>query len=275
MNSASRIALPRCCALLLVGTAGWFVQAGGVETMTLPTLAEHAGQVLVGTVQSSRSYWAENPRRIETELVFGELRFLKGRLPDSGLEFRLVVPGGRVADWELRVSCTPQFAVGERWLLFLLPTYKTFPVVGLHQGAFRISTGADGVARVYFANGMPVTGLDHAGIVQGAAAGAAQPVSCAAAPKTSGAPAASRLVAARGLSLRAAAAAPVAALTLEEFVARIQPVLDASRDHRLTHPAGRSTGSVPRAVPLRPRDARPRSPSAARGPSTGAGRAQP
>jgi hypothetical protein len=255
MNSPKVTATARCCALLLASAAGCFAQAGGVEPMTLATLADHAGQVLVGTVRSSRSYWAEDPRRIETELLFHDVRFLKGRLPESGTEFRLVVPGGRIDEWELRVGCTPQFGVGERWLLFLLPTYKTYPVVGLHQGAFRVVADADGMERIYAPGGQPVTGIDADDLVQCGMTSRMHGHAAGPAGATAHAPGESRLVLANGVVVRGSAAPPAAALTLDAFLARIQAVLDASRDHHLTAPAGQPIQPVLRARPLRARAA--------------------
>ena len=49
----------------------------------------------------------------------------------------------------LFMASAPAFAAGEKWILFLLPTYKTFPVVGLSHGAFRVPTDTDGVERVF------------------------------------------------------------------------------------------------------------------------------
>lgn len=213
---------------LALAWAGLTPPASGsiVVPMDLPTLADHAGQVLVGEVVSAESYWAEHPRRIETRLSLARVDYLKGRLPDATDAFTLVVPGGTVGETTMRLADAPAFAVGERWVLFLLPEYRTFPTVGIAQGAFRVATDRDGTARVFDAAHNPVTGVDAEGAVQIAQARAATP--------------ADRLVSATSVRVAPAAADPAAtALTYDEFVTLIRPVLDRSRDHHLTQPAGR------------------------------------
>ncbi len=221
-------------------------QAASVVPMSAAMLADCAGQVIVGEVAATRSYWADSPRRIETEVVFERVDYLKGRHADAGTSFVLKVPGGTVGDMTLRIADAPTLAVGERWVLFLLPEYKVHPVVGLTQGAFRVTTDGGGVARVRDAAGRPVTGVDAAGCVQTAAA--AGPVGTANAYATSG------LVDAAG-GVRVAnvqpTAAPAEGLTYEEFVAQLRPILVRSREHGLTAPAGRPALAEMKAVPLR------------------------
>ncbi|MFQ5591011.1 MAG: hypothetical protein ACE5HE_07615 [Phycisphaerae bacterium] len=198
--------------------------------MSLATLSDHAGQVIVGTVQSVRSYWADSPRRIESEITLAQVVYLKGALPGSEPTFTLIVPGGSVGQTHMQITDAPTFGVGEEWILFLLPTYKTFPVVGLSQGALRVLTDASGVKRVTSASAHPLKGIDQRGF----AYFASSPVkmSEANAPKTVGA-----------VDLRQAQtvtrATGVQGMPLDEFLAMLQPILDGSADHNLTEPAGR------------------------------------
>ena len=228
------------CVFALVGT----VHASTVVPMTVETLADHAGQVIVGTVSSVRSYWADNPRRIESEVTFGQVEYLKGALPDARDEFTLIVPGGTVGEMSLAVCCAPQFNVKEKWLLFLLPSYKTFPVVGLYQGSFIVQADADGIERVSHRRHdvlEPVTGVGTEGFVQYSV--------------NHDSSVHDHLQAAHSLRLKEGSASTPAtpALTYAEFVDLLRPILAASRDHELTQPAGqRVLLEYTRAVPLRP-----------------------
>lgn len=220
--------------LMLVAPAS----ASSVIPMPLATLADHAGQVIVGEVASVRPHWADGPRRIQTEIVFQHVEYLKGRLADSGDTFVLLVPGGTVGEMTLRLADTPAFAVGDKWVLFLLPEYKTYPVVGLAQGAFRVQASPDGVARVYDAVGQPVTGFDAEGFVQ------------LAPPAQSDATV--RLAGSEKLRVRVPAAQPAAQpLTYDEFRTLLRPVLSQSRTYALQGPAGKPAPVQQRPVPLR------------------------
>jgi hypothetical protein len=202
-------------------------KAGSVVPMSLDVVSDHAGQVIAGKIASIRSYWADNPRRIESEVVFEQVDYLKGALPDSGSTFRLTVPGGTVGQMGMRIAGAPEFATGQEWVLFLLPTYKTFPVVGLSQGAFRIVADGDGIKRVHSASGAPFVGVD-----------ASLKTLTARVQRLS---ATTSLI--DGMNVRVK---PVPeerdtaeGLTYAEFLAQIRPILEKTRDHRLSEPAGR------------------------------------
>lgn len=183
--------------------------AASVVPMTVATLADHAGQVVSGEVTAVESYWTGRPARIESRVTFESVSYLKGAHPGAGDTFALTVPGGRVDTFEMRLEGAPRFEVGQSWLLFVLPAYRTHPVVGISQGAFRIARDADGVERVE-RDGRAVLGLDGQGFVRLADAA------------------------------RAEGDAPhPAALTRGEFVELVAPILAASRDHALAEPAGR------------------------------------
>ena len=162
--------------------------ASTVIPMNLDTLADHAGQVIVGQVTSVRSYWTEAPRRIESEITFQHVEYLKGTLPTSGSTFSLIVPGGTVGKMTMRIAGAPTYAAGEEWILFLLPEYKTFPVVGVWQGAFRIEADAAGERRVCDVSRRPVSGFTTDGFTR--------------TESTRANVAADRLVSARGARLR-------------------------------------------------------------------------
>jgi len=209
--------------------AGLQARASSVVPMNLAALSDHAGQVIVGTVAAVRCYWEQNPPQILSEVTFEGVEYLKGGRPDIDPTFTLLVPGGTVGTMEIRVCGAPNFAVGERWLLCLLPSYKTFPVVGISQGAFRLVPDAEGVARVYHQVNetlLPITGIDAEGFVQVSG--------------TCRGPLRARV--AGGVNtqvrIRSAPANMGRAMSYGQFLARLGPILQRSKDHHLTGPAG-------------------------------------
>jgi len=231
-----RIVAAVLCAVVAVLCAPGAFGANVVQ-MSVETMADHAGQVIVGEVVSVRSYWAENPKRIESEVQLSGISYLKGALPDSGDTFTLVVPGGRVDEWEVHLCCAPRLRVGQRWILFLLPTYKTFPVVGFYQGAFRIERGPNGIERVYDAAGGSVLGVDSDGVVLST--------------RESKASAREHVTESEYVRFSPLTAAAADSLTYKAFRAQIQSVLDTSKSYALSEPAGRPVIVPIQAVPLR------------------------
>ena len=235
-------------ALVLLGVVApaWGSQ---VEEMSVRRLADLAAQVVVGQVSAVHSSWAENPRRIETEITLAQVEYAKGGHAGAGQTFSLVVPGGTVGDWTLRVSGAPEFAVGEKWMLFVLPTYKTHPVVGVYRGAFRVEVDAAGVERVYDAERQAVQGIDARGMIVSAEGerhdldlAGRHSVDKLLSERPAGKPVPQRAVnepVSQGL-----------AMALTEFRSIIQPVLDQSRDYQLSGPAGKreAIGYMPVAV---------------------------
>ncbi len=214
-------------------------RASTVITMSIQTMADHAGQVIVGTVVDSRSYYIDNPRGIETEITLERVEYLKGRLPNSRERFTLRLPGGTIGDRQMRVCCAPLPGIGEKWLLLLLPEYRTYPIVGLYQGAFRIVADAKGVERVYRAANEPVTGFDNTGMIQ-----------IDGHKLRNGH---DRLLASQRVRVTELAPAKptMRAMSLTDFRAALEPVLATSKRHLLIAPAGRRIPTHYRAVPLR------------------------
>ena len=215
--------------------------------MPVPVLADYAAQVIVAEVASARSYWAEDPRRIETELVLKDVEYLKGAYDGASRTMTLIVPGGTVRDagvggeWGMRVCCAPEDRAGERWVLFVLPTCKVHPVVGMERGSFRLVRDEQGVERVHAADGRAIGDVSPEGAVRYmASAGGAAVVE----PKSQ-----------RGVRvMRAAedaAGADEAAMSLEAFEAAIAPALAQSRDYHLAEPAGGRVEADHRAVPIK------------------------
>ena len=213
--------------------------AGNVVPMTAATLADHAGQVIIGTVLEVRSYWADDPGRIESEVLWGQVEYLKGALAGADDRFTLVVPGGAVDGMHMAVACTPRFQVGERWLLFLLPTYKVFPVVGFEQGAFRIETDAEGVARVFSEHSQAIAGVSADGFFRVANSRPARNTNLPVARDRA------------DVTLPLPIQQDEPALSLAEFRELLAPVLAQSRDHGLSEPAGKRARVTFTPVPLK------------------------
>ncbi len=166
--NCSRVEVVRIGLILamLASGAGQFAVGSSIAPMNLEVISDYTGQAFVGEVESVRPYWAENPRRIESEVTFKNVEYFKGSPDKASDTFSLVVPGGKVGDTQMRICCAPQFASGEKWILMVLPEYKTFPVVGLYRGAFKVVTDEKGTDRIYSAHNQPVTGIDNRSFVE-------------------------------------------------------------------------------------------------------------
>lgn len=238
-------ALLIACAAAL--TPWGLARASSVAPMDLRALADEAGAVIIATVAEVRSYESGIRGGIDSQVSFVEVEYLKGGPPpaahtDASTDhtFSLTVPGGTVGDRTMRLCCATEFAVGQRRLLFILPTYKTHPVVGLWQGSFPIVRDVDGVDRVYQEGMIPITeiGADwfpHTRVCPSARA-------------------ADRLRGERGVRLvrPAGACEAAASMTLDAFREALRPILAASTAHKLDAPAGRRVPADLRAVPLTP-----------------------
>ena len=231
----------RLCALVSLCTAwtGSAARASSVIPMNLSSLADHAALVYVGRVASVESRWADGPRRIESEVAFEQVECLKGSLPPGRANFSLIVPGGTVGTTQMRICCAPTFRVGEKWLLFVLPSYRTFPVVGLWQGALRIEADRDGIERVLAASSDPVMGIDDSQF----------PLSIGRRVQN----AHRHLVESHGADLAVPIARkdPARAISLSEFLETLRPILSRSRAHPLQGPIGRFVPAQQTAVPLK------------------------
>ena len=210
----------------LVLTFASVARGGQVEPLSVERMSDLAAQVIVGRVAELHARWATEPKRIETQVTLQRVEYLKGAIAGVDDRFTLTVPGGTVGDWTLRISGAPDFALGEQWVLFLLPTYKTHPVVGLYQGAFRVVTDATGVERVLNAEGHPVRGLDAHGMIDTASTVHRVELSvlqCESAPQR---------------SIQRLPTEVSAAISLLQFRVALQPILERSHDHSLRQAAG-------------------------------------
>ena len=83
---------------------------------SLSELVELSETIVAGEVLDMRSSWTADRRQIFTTVTLRTDRRLKG---GGGALIRFRIPGGTVGDTRLRVTHSPQFAVGERALVFL------------------------------------------------------------------------------------------------------------------------------------------------------------
>jgi hypothetical protein len=194
--------------------------------MTVQEMADRAAQVCDGVVASVESYWTGEPAEIVSEIRFINVSYLKGAPSSAGTEMTLIVPGGTVGSRTMRLAGAPEFQPGQRWVLFLLPAYRTFPTVGVWEGAFRIQNDESGTARVFDAAGRAVVGLDSNGFVRSFEANSSEAARhCKEAHQV------------RLLETRAQKANSLA-MSLDDFRSILAPILAASRNHSLDGPSG-------------------------------------
>ncbi len=146
------------CTTLWTATC-WSVHGATVRTLDLPQIAQQADVIVDATVQSVNSYWVApvGVKSIRTRVNFTVNATIKGPAAQTlSLEFL----GGEVGDRGLKVPGVPQFAVGERYILFSYSPEKSMvsPVLGMQQGALRvIHDNESQVDRVYRYWGQPVS----------------------------------------------------------------------------------------------------------------------
>ena len=128
-------------------------------------ICAEADLIFVGTVSAVASRWSDPQRQaIETEVTFGDLTWLRGT-PQSPVTLRFA--GGEMDGLHEAVAGVPQFAVGERRVVFAHAGHFASPIVGFNQGLFRVVDGADGPV-VLDADGRAVTGVGRAALQRGA-----------------------------------------------------------------------------------------------------------
>lgn len=133
--------------------AGWtlcaaLVATGAGATVLVPAdladLSRGAQAIARGRVAALDTRWNENRRGVETLVTLEVESYLKGAL-GRALTFR--VPGGRLGRYRSLVVGAPDFAVGERVVVFLGYAGPGIPyVLGLSQGVYRVTQRDDGAA---------------------------------------------------------------------------------------------------------------------------------
>ncbi len=257
----TRSLIASMCVLVCAGLAGR-ASACTTGALTIGWLADHSAQVVVCDVASIRAYWVDGNRRIESEVTLRNVELLKGAPDAPPREIRVTFPGGTVGDVTMRLCCAPELRVGDRYVMFLQPEYRTYPAAGLGQGMLRVVEDPEGVARVHTAQGLPVTELDERGTPRStrerrqSAWGRARPVGERGDGVRLHDPAEPE-----DATDRAEAGPEPRAMTLQDFVARIRPALEASRRYEPGGPIARRVETDMTPVPLQgvddasPRDA--------------------
>jgi hypothetical protein len=112
----------------------------------LADLARAARVIVRGRIAAVEARSTDDRRAIETLVTLDPETYLKGS-PASVVRFR--VPGGQIGRYRRVVVGAPQFAPGQRVIVFLAARSPAIPsVIGLNQGVFRLVRGADGELEV-------------------------------------------------------------------------------------------------------------------------------
>ncbi len=210
--------------LLFVGSTSF---GSSIVQLSLPDIADHSGQVVRGKVASLESYWttAYGPRTIETKVTLDQVSYFKGQR-SKATQFTYTVPGGTVGDMTMRIAGAPEFKQGEEWVLFLLPEWKSFPTVGLHQGAYQLVDG-----EVRDGNGVPVASIDEKGFI----------VSALHSPKLEG----------RARGANVSITSSVSKIAQQTFLEQISTIARNSKSIQLQHDAGKRIRANYTSVPFR------------------------
>lgn len=119
--------------VLLVSAA---VRATVLVPATLDDLVREAGAIVRGRVVAVDSRVTADRREIDTIVTLAAEASLKGPL-ESTVQF--LVPGGTVGRYRRVFVGAPEFAVGQRAIVFLGWNGPSYPyLIGLGQGVFRI-----------------------------------------------------------------------------------------------------------------------------------------
>ncbi len=147
----------------IVGEALLTLMVGAVTASALVVLqrdfhdlVHRAELILEGTV--SRVEEASDAAGIQRTLVtLKDLTIYKGQVTEPN--YILDVVGGSKNGFRSQVLDLPSFAPGDRVILFVRGNGEAvFPVVGVHQGYFRVQPRADGRLGVVRCDGLPLVG---------------------------------------------------------------------------------------------------------------------
>lgn len=128
-----------------------------VEEKDLGTLCEEAERAFLGTVGEVRSRWADAEKRsVETLIGFTDVTPLFGNVPHNVV---VRFPGGEIDGIREGVVGLPQLRPGDRVIL-LLKEGGINPIVGFHQGFFRVTDGPAGPSVRISARNLHLDGSD-------------------------------------------------------------------------------------------------------------------
>lgn len=145
MTGTSESVARRCAVcVVLVGVLLLSRQgrATTVVAQSFESICHAADMVFVGTVNRIESRWAAPEQgTIETVVTFSDLLPLFGV---DGNEVELTFAGGAVDGMREEIAGVPQFEVGDRVVVFARHGHLVSPIVGFHQGLFRVVAGDKG-----------------------------------------------------------------------------------------------------------------------------------
>ena len=138
--------MPHRTRLVPLALTALFIAGASLATtvvhMDTRALVQRSHDIVIGTVEGSRSYWNADHTRILTEVTVNVSESLKGEGPG-----RLVLTqlGGELDGMRYHIEGSPRFARGEEALLFVWrdPQGRA-QVNGLAQGKFEIGRDAGG-----------------------------------------------------------------------------------------------------------------------------------
>lgn len=148
---------PLVCALLVVLCAA---QASATTVMyaSVDELVNKADGVVVATVRGKDSRYGADGE-IYTYVTLSDLDFINGTYerPELTLRFQ----GGEVKGDVLEIVGSPEFAEGDRVILFIKGNGESItPIVGWTQGVLRVKPNSEGVEEVFDHDGNRVLGVD-------------------------------------------------------------------------------------------------------------------
>jgi hypothetical protein len=131
-----------CAAALALALSARGSSATEIVHLDTRALVLESSDIVVGHVQSTRSYWNASHTKIFTDVTVGIAEALKG---GAGAQLTLTQLGGEVDGVRYNVPLSPMFTPGEDALLFVWrgPSGRA-QVNGLSQGKFEIRTDAAG-----------------------------------------------------------------------------------------------------------------------------------
>ena len=147
------------CTLVFAGVAG----STTVIPPTFDALVNSATSVFVGEAITVRSRWAAAPRGrvIMTDVTFKVEEVWKGNL---GAVTMLEFMGGTIDGLTMEVVGMPEFAVGQRNVLFVSGERSVSPLVGFMYGRMKIERDFSGVDRVRTHDGRSLGSTAQVGV---------------------------------------------------------------------------------------------------------------
>ncbi|MGE3342578.1 MAG: hypothetical protein AB7L71_03995 [Vicinamibacterales bacterium] len=154
----------RLLYVLALGCVAWSARLGATTypPMTFDEIVSRADVIFVGEVVDVRPMVVRSSAEtvIRTRVVFRVRDALWGT--SSALEIFEFL-GGQVGDVRMSVAEMPQFAVGDRRVMFAYRARSINPVVGFTQGTMRIQPDATGVDRVTTLDRAPIARVEQLG----------------------------------------------------------------------------------------------------------------